>query len=79
MTHCNLNGVGLIRENGRDSARVSFGADWSREVITDGGLVLRGFADARVDYYQKGALDAANRGDHDMAAIYREKADRYAR
>lgn len=49
-----LNGVGLIRENGRDSARVSFGADWSREVITDGGLVLRGFADARADYYQIG-------------------------
>lgn len=34
---------------------------------------------ARFDYYQKGALDAANRGDHDMAAIYGEKADRYAR
>lgn len=49
-----LNGVGLIRENGRDSARVSFGADWSREVITEGGLVLRGFADARADYYQIG-------------------------
>lgn len=49
-----LNGVGLIRENGRDSARVSLGADWSREVITDGGMVLRGFADARADYYQIG-------------------------
>ena len=46
-----LNGVGLVRDDGRDSARVSFGVDWSREVITDGGLVLRGFADARADYY----------------------------
>lgn len=46
-----LSGVGLIRDDGRDSARVSFGADWSREVITDAGLVLRGFADARADYY----------------------------
>lgn len=46
-----LNGGGLIRDDGRDSARISLGADWSREVITDGGLALRGFADARADYY----------------------------
>ncbi len=57
-----LNGVGLIRENGRDSARISVGADWSREVITEGGLILRGFADARADYYQIGD-DAAFDGE----------------
>ena len=55
-----LDGVALVREDGRDSVRISLGADWSRQVVTDQGLVLRGFADARADYYQIGddpALD----------------------
>ena len=34
---------------------------------------------ARVDYYRNGALDAESRGDHETAAVYREKAARYAR
>ena len=46
-----LDGVGLVRETGRDVGRLSLGADWSRQAITTGGLVLRGFADARADLY----------------------------
>ncbi len=36
-------------------------------------------SDARVDYYRNGAHDAESRGDHDTAAVYRQKADQYAR
>ncbi|QIE55360.1 LPS-assembly protein LptD [Pikeienuella piscinae] len=57
-----LDGGALFREEGRDAGRISAGADWSRSVITEGGLVLRGFADARGDAYQTGddpALDGA--------------------
>ena len=46
--------AGLIREDGRDVGRLSLGADWSRDAITKGGLVLRGFAEARADFYAIG-------------------------
>ncbi|MEM7523632.1 MAG: LPS assembly protein LptD [Pseudomonadota bacterium] len=42
----------LIREDGRDVARAAFGVDWTRSHITEQGLVLRGFADARADLYR---------------------------
>lgn len=57
-----LDGGALFREEGRDVGRISAGADWSRSVITEGGLVLRGFADAHGDAYQTGddaAFDGA--------------------
>ncbi|MEO0361032.1 MAG: LPS assembly protein LptD, partial [Pseudomonadota bacterium] len=41
----------LVRTDGRDVARASFGADWSRQAVTTGGVILRGFADARADLY----------------------------
>ncbi|MDH3200627.1 MAG: hypothetical protein OEM15_07015 [Myxococcales bacterium] len=34
---------------------------------------------ARFDYYRSGAIDADLRGDHDAAALMREKAERYRR
>ena len=34
---------------------------------------------ARFDYYRSGAIDANLRGDHDVAALMQEKAERYAR
>lgn len=46
--------VGLVREDGRDLGRVTLGADWSRQTILESGLVLRGFADARADFYKIG-------------------------
>ncbi|RMF84538.1 MAG: LPS-assembly protein LptD, partial [Planctomycetota bacterium] len=49
-----LDGIALTRPAGRDVGRVSFGADWSRQAVTAGGLALRGFADARFDYYAIG-------------------------
>lgn len=49
-----LDTAALVRENGRDVGRVSLGADWSRQMITSSGLVLRGFADARADFYRIG-------------------------
>lgn len=47
-----LDGLALVREEGRDVGRLSVGADWSRSRITTGGLVLRGFGDARADFYE---------------------------
>lgn len=47
-----LDGLALVREEGRDVGRLSFGADWSRSVITTEGLVLRGFGDVRADVYE---------------------------
>lgn len=44
--------VSLVRERGRDVARVSLGADYSRQEVLPGGIVLRGFADARADFYR---------------------------
>lgn len=49
-----LDGDALLREQGRDTGRLSAGVDWSRSVITAGGLALRGFADARADAYHTG-------------------------
>jgi hypothetical protein len=34
---------------------------------------------ARFDYYRVGAVDADFRGDHQAAAVMREKAERYRR
>lgn len=44
--------VSLVREEGRDVARVSLGADWSRDWLAPGGVVLTGFADVRADFYR---------------------------
>lgn len=41
----------LLRGEGLDTGRLSFGADWEREEILDSGLVLRAFAEARGDAY----------------------------
>lgn len=49
-----LDGIALNREDGRDVGRVSLGVDWSRQVVLPVGLALRGFADARADYYAIG-------------------------
>lgn len=46
-----LSGVGLARADGRDRARVSLAADWSRRAILDRGVSLRAFAGARGDLY----------------------------
>lgn len=42
---------GLFRNNGVDTGRISFGADWEREEILPFGLVIRGFAEARGDVF----------------------------
>ncbi len=47
-----MDGTALVREDGRDIARLSLGADWSRQEILTSGLILRGFAEARADLYQ---------------------------
>ncbi len=44
--------ISLVREQGRDVARVTLGADWRREVVAPGGVVLGAFADARADFYR---------------------------
>lgn len=49
-----LDALGLVREDGRDIGRASVGADWSRQWISPQGLVLRGFADVRADFYRIG-------------------------
>lgn len=59
-----LDGAGLLREDGRDVGRMSLGAEWSRDAVTDGGLVLRGFAEARADFY---AIDDDAAFDDDAA------------
>lgn len=41
----------LTREAGRDVTRFSFGADASAQMITDSGLVMRVFGDARLDHF----------------------------
>ncbi|MEM7269873.1 MAG: LPS assembly protein LptD, partial [Pseudomonadota bacterium] len=50
-TGLSLDAVALHRESGRDVARLSLGADWSRQAIMPQGVVLRGFADVRMDHY----------------------------
>ncbi|PKQ05088.1 MAG: hypothetical protein CVT71_02090, partial [Alphaproteobacteria bacterium HGW-Alphaproteobacteria-10] len=44
-------GVALTRQDGRDVARFSLGADYDRQIITEAGVVLRGFGAARGDFY----------------------------
>ncbi|MGB0508042.1 MAG: LPS-assembly protein LptD [Pikeienuella sp.] len=46
-----FNTVSLTREAGRDVSRFSFGVDASSQAITDDGLVLRVFGDARLDHF----------------------------
>ncbi len=41
----------LLRGEGLDTGRLSFGADWEREEILPSGLLLRAFASARGDAY----------------------------
>jgi LPS-assembly protein len=45
------NSLVLARSDGRDTTRLSLGGDWSAEAITDVGLTLGGFAEARMDGY----------------------------
>ena len=44
-------GHALNRSNGRDAARLTLGLDWDRQVITDWGLSLTGFAEIRGDLF----------------------------
>ncbi len=44
-------GVALTRREGRDVRRLSVGSDWERTAILDMGLAVRGFAAARLDFY----------------------------
>lgn len=41
----------LFRDQGRDVSRLTLGADWERQVITDWGLSLTGFAEVRGDLF----------------------------
>lgn len=45
-------GASLARNNGRDTTRLSFGAEWERRMVTSFGVALRAFASARVDLFQ---------------------------
>ncbi|MDJ0920721.1 MAG: LPS assembly protein LptD [Henriciella sp.] len=42
----------LNREIGVDSGRVSVGADWATSRVLPGGVLIRPFAETRVDYYE---------------------------
>ena len=44
-------GHALNRSNGRDAARLTLGLDWDRQIITDWGLSLTGFAEIRGDLF----------------------------
>lgn len=41
----------LIRNNGDDTSRITFGLDWEREEILPFGLALRGFTEVRGDVF----------------------------
>lgn len=41
----------LLRTDGEDTSRVSFGADWEREEILPFGLAVTGFAEVRGDFF----------------------------
>ncbi|MEM9043432.1 MAG: LPS assembly protein LptD [Pseudomonadota bacterium] len=41
----------LIRTNGKDTTRVSFGADWERQTILPFGLAVTGFAEVNGDFF----------------------------
>jgi LPS-assembly protein len=52
----------LLRGEGVDDGRLSFGTDWERQTILPSGLSLRGFAEARGDVFVKddfGNIDSA--------------------
>lgn len=50
----NASAQGLYRNNGEDSGRISFGADWEREGVLDFGLVVKGFGELRGDMFLVG-------------------------
>ena len=41
----------LLREDSTDTGRISVGADWERQEILPSGVVLRGFAELRGDFF----------------------------
>lgn len=43
----------LIRTNGADTARISFGVDWERQMVLPIGLSLTAFAEARGDIFTR--------------------------
>ncbi|MEM7505342.1 MAG: LPS assembly protein LptD [Pseudomonadota bacterium] len=43
----------LLRTNGADTARISFGVDWERQMILSNGLSLTAFAEARGDIFTR--------------------------
>lgn len=45
------NSQGLLRNNGEDTGRISFGADWEREMVLPVGISLKGFAELRGDVF----------------------------
>ena len=47
----NANVLGLRRDEGEDSYRVSFASNWERQAVLANGLVLRGFGEGRADLY----------------------------
>jgi len=48
---------GLFRNNGADTGRLTFGADWEAETVLPVGLALRGFAEVRGDIFFVGDDD----------------------
>ena len=46
-----FSGHALVRDRGRDSSRLSLGADWERETILPVGLSLKGFGEVRGDLF----------------------------
>ncbi|GMG82302.1 LPS assembly protein LptD [Paralimibaculum aggregatum] len=52
-----MNSQGLLRTNGEDTGRISFGLDWERELLLPVGLALKGFAEIRGDAFFIGDSD----------------------
>ena len=44
-------GHGLTRNNGRNAARLTFGADWEREWLLSSGIAITSFAEVRSDLF----------------------------
>ncbi|MEM7058284.1 MAG: LPS assembly protein LptD [Pseudomonadota bacterium] len=44
-------GHALARNNGRNAARLTLGADWERQEVLDWGLALTGFGEVRADFF----------------------------
>ena len=51
----------LLRGEGVDSGRVSFGTDWERREILPSGLSLRGFAEVRGDFFVRDNFSGIDR------------------